>query len=182
MDWYPHYIDDYSADTLGLSLAEDGAYRRLLDWYYKNERPIPGDEKSLAAISRVTLEEWREVSRVTQFFVTRDTKVGHELVHKRCNAVILAQSKKRKDWKSRQERHRKNGIEKHVTREARVSHASRGEESSKMLSVKKGSSREVKQDTQGVVVSTVARLAGETDFPTLPAFLDRRNSIKQVAK
>jgi uncharacterized protein YdaU (DUF1376 family) len=138
VEWYPHYLSDYAADTMGLSLAEDGAYRRLIDWYYLNERPLPADDQSLAAICRVSLAEWEAVSRVRNFFVTRD-KNGTEkkvLNHKRIDATILSQSNKRRDWKARKEKHRKNGVLEPISRASRVTPMSvslleerRGEES-----------------------------------------------------
>lgn len=71
MDWYPHHIDDYDADTLHLTPAEDGIYSRLLRWYYKHERPLPDDDVALAAISRIGLEEWRAVApKIRALFVT----------------------------------------------------------------------------------------------------------------
>ena len=131
MDWYPHHIDDYDADTLRLTLAEDGAYSRLLRWYYKHERPLPDDEVALAAICRIGIDEWRVLDpKIRRFFVTRDTRVSHEsvLFHKRCDEVIVTQNKKRKDGKKRQEKFRKNNALEDVTRDNRVGNASRGEE------------------------------------------------------
>lgn len=135
MDWYPHHIDDYDADTLHLTLAEDGAYSRLLRWYYKNERTLPNDDQALAAICRIGLDEWLPISaKIKALFVTRDTRSGDAsshpamLRHKRCDATILAQNKKRKDWRARQERLRKNGILQDVTRDTLESNAARGEE------------------------------------------------------
>lgn len=134
MDWYPHHIDDYDADTLHLTLAEDGAYSRLIRWYYKHERTLPNDDQALAAICRIGLEEWRGMAdKIKALFVTRDTRsanasVPSVLAHKRCDKVIVAQTKKRKDWRTRQEKQRKNGILDDVTRDSGVTHASRGEE------------------------------------------------------
>lgn len=41
MNHYPRHVGDYLKKTLGLSLAQDGAYGRALDWYYSHERPLP---------------------------------------------------------------------------------------------------------------------------------------------
>ena len=62
MDWYPHHISDYDADTLHLTIAEDGAYSRLLRWYYANERPLPNDDQALASICRIGLAEWQAIA------------------------------------------------------------------------------------------------------------------------
>lgn len=37
---------------MGLSMAEDGAYGRLLDWYYANEKPLPAEPDRVFAIAR----------------------------------------------------------------------------------------------------------------------------------
>ena len=43
MHYYQFNIGDYKSHTEHLSEMEDLAYRRLLDWYYLHERPIPND-------------------------------------------------------------------------------------------------------------------------------------------
>lgn len=40
MNHYPKHVGDFIKDTVGLSLAERGAYTALLDQYYASERPI----------------------------------------------------------------------------------------------------------------------------------------------
>lgn len=131
MDWYPHDIADYNNDTLHLSAEQDGIYIRLIRWYYREERPLPDDDAKLAGIAHVTLEKWLEHAAVIRaFFVTRDTTNSHPLVlhHKRCDEVILTQSKRRRDWNKRQKKLRKHNILRDVTRDTSVSNAPRGEE------------------------------------------------------
>ena len=43
MHYYQFNIGDYKSHTEHLSEMEDLAYRRLLDWYYLHETPIPLD-------------------------------------------------------------------------------------------------------------------------------------------
>lgn len=52
MNYYRRYTADYLAKTVGLSMAEDGAYNRLLDWYYANEKPLPAEPDRVFAIAR----------------------------------------------------------------------------------------------------------------------------------
>jgi uncharacterized protein YdaU (DUF1376 family) len=44
VNFYKRFIGDIQAKTGGLTLAEFGAYDRLLDHYYSTEKPIPFDE------------------------------------------------------------------------------------------------------------------------------------------
>lgn len=44
MNFYKRFIGDIQAKTGGLTLAEFGAYDRLLDHYYSTEQPVPADE------------------------------------------------------------------------------------------------------------------------------------------
>jgi uncharacterized protein YdaU (DUF1376 family) len=43
MHYYQFNIGDYSSHTKHLTPIEDICYRRLLDWYYLHEKPIPKD-------------------------------------------------------------------------------------------------------------------------------------------
>lgn len=70
MRHFAHNIGDYAAATRHLSFVEDAAYRRLLDRYYQDERPLPPD---LAACARLvgarSKEEKQAVANVlTEFF------------------------------------------------------------------------------------------------------------------
>ena len=48
MHYYQFNIGDYKSHTEHLSEMEDLTYRRLLDWYYLHETPIPLDENEVA--------------------------------------------------------------------------------------------------------------------------------------
>ena len=48
MHYYQFNIGDYKSHTEHLSEMEDLTYRRLLDWYYLHESPIPLDELEVA--------------------------------------------------------------------------------------------------------------------------------------
>lgn len=48
MHYYSFNIGDYQSHTNHLSELEDLAYRRLLDWYYLHESPIPTDIEETA--------------------------------------------------------------------------------------------------------------------------------------
>ena len=90
MDWYPWYSALYEADTLHLTPAQDGIYRRLIDWYMSKRRPLPGNDQALAAIARIGLQEWLEVAKVIRAFFKPKGGVLHQ---KRCDIELDRQDK-----------------------------------------------------------------------------------------
>lgn len=70
MNYYPRYPAHYVAKTMHLTMEQDGAYTRLLDWCYMNERPIP--HASRYAIARaMTASERKAVDAVIGEFFSR---------------------------------------------------------------------------------------------------------------
>lgn len=82
MHFYPFHIGDYRAATAHLSDAEDLAYRRLLDMYYDNEKPIPLDTSSFLRRLRSPLKETEAV--LCEFFIKTDAG----WIHKRADQEI----------------------------------------------------------------------------------------------
>ncbi len=88
MDWYPFFVTEWRRDTYHLSAAAKGIYRELIDEYMLAGGPLPDNDLSLAAIARVSAQEWGEHrDAVRAFFKARDGK----LVHKRCEQELNAQ-------------------------------------------------------------------------------------------
>lgn len=88
LDWYPFFAVDYRRDTYHLSLAEDGAYRRLIDEYMMTREALPNDNVALARILGIPTTEWEELApRIRPFFKSRNDK----LIHKRCEQELRAQ-------------------------------------------------------------------------------------------
>lgn len=82
MHHYPFHPGDYMLDTAHLTLEEDATYRRLLDFYYTSEKPIPLETESVSRRLRVGSEL---VARVlSEFFEKRETGWHHT----RCDAEI----------------------------------------------------------------------------------------------
>ena len=70
MNFYPRYPAHYVAKTLHLTMEQDGAYSRLLDWCYMNERPVPHAQRY--AIARASKpSEKRAVDAVLSEFFSR---------------------------------------------------------------------------------------------------------------
>lgn len=71
MNYYPRYPAHYMAKTLHLTMEQDGAYTRLMDWCYANERPVPHATRH--AIARATkASERAAVDAVLAEFFTQD--------------------------------------------------------------------------------------------------------------
>ena len=78
--WYPQYIDDYSRATSGLSLLEHGAYRVLLDEYYRTRQPLDANAERLHRICRaISPEEKAAVDYVIgRYFELRAGQWHHQ--------------------------------------------------------------------------------------------------------
>lgn len=93
MNQYPRYPGDYLKKTLGLSMLEDGAYTRLLDAYYAEERGIE-HERRYAIARAMTDDEKKAVDYILgRYFKLIDGSYEHdkaqeviEAVHKRVAA------------------------------------------------------------------------------------------------
>ena len=88
MDWYPWFPLAFRRKTYHLSLAADGAYRRLIDEYMLNRKALPDNDRALARILGISPEEWMEVAaEVRPFFEVS----GPNLFHRRCDQELRAQ-------------------------------------------------------------------------------------------
>ena len=48
MHYYQFHIGDWALHTSHLTLEEEAVYRRILDFYYDTETPIPEDTSAVA--------------------------------------------------------------------------------------------------------------------------------------
>lgn len=86
VNYYEHHLGDYLKDTLGLSMLQEGAYRRLLDAYYSREQGIPKGEAYLIARA-VSRPEKAAVDKVlADFFKLR----GGLWIKERCEQEIAS--------------------------------------------------------------------------------------------
>ncbi|GEM_PF-1266597 len=92
MNFYPRYPAHYLVKTAHLTMEQDGAYGRLIDWYYGNERAIPHAQRYI--IARATkASEKRAVDFVLNEFFSHTECEGKngsssEWVNERCEAEI----------------------------------------------------------------------------------------------
>lgn len=82
MHHYPFHPGDYLMATVHLDPMQDLAYRRLLDLYYSEEKPIPSDNPQVSR--RVRLDESTVAEVLQEFFY--ETPEGWR--HRRCDAEI----------------------------------------------------------------------------------------------
>lgn len=100
MNYYEHHMGDYLKATAHLSALEDCFYRRALDWYYSNERPLPDEVSQVARLLRAQgAQERKAVESVLSEFFTLSTDGWH---NKRADAEII-------DLYIRLEKNRENG-------------------------------------------------------------------------
>jgi uncharacterized protein YdaU (DUF1376 family) len=127
--WYPWYPLKFRRDTQHLGLAEDGAYRRLIDEYMTTGEPLPDNDLALARIVGVGKDEWLTVApAVRPFFEASNGK----LVHSRCHKELMQQACLKHGysirghagadarWKDHREKKRQD---KHLMLQASVKHA-----------------------------------------------------------
>lgn len=87
MKWYKRYPSDFGGKTRHLSLAEVGAYNRLLDHYYTHEEPLSNERRELYRICQaITAKERRAVDRVAEEFFSENG--SGEIHNKRADEEI----------------------------------------------------------------------------------------------
>lgn len=92
MNYYKRHLGDYARDTAHLSMAEDGAYNRLLDFYYAAERPLPLERAEIYRRVRARgKQDQAAVDAVLADFFNLKDDGWH---HKRCDEEIAAMMEK----------------------------------------------------------------------------------------
>jgi uncharacterized protein YdaU (DUF1376 family) len=80
--WMPLYVAEWDLSTGHLTNEQDGAYGRLVRWYWREGGPPSDDDEELASIVRVDVKTWRKSLRpkLAKFFDIRDGKWWHSRV------------------------------------------------------------------------------------------------------
>lgn len=104
--WYSHYIADYDQDTVDLTLLQHGAYRRLMDHYYRLGGPLPANASVLHRVCSASTKAEREAVNycLSRFFavtngffvqrrIERELKKMADISQKRAKAAMQMHSK-----------------------------------------------------------------------------------------
>lgn len=100
MHYYQFHVSDYLHDTAHLSIEEDLAFRRLLDLYYTQEKPIPNKTREVSRRIRMSKHE-NAVQTVLEEFFMYDME-NDQWFHARCDKTIA-------DYQAKAERNRAVG-------------------------------------------------------------------------
>lgn len=90
--YYAFYPIIMKTDTQHLSLAEDGAYRRLIDEYMTTRQPIPANDRSISRILGCGLDEWLSVKENVISYFKLENPPGNPLGfyrHSFCDRELL---------------------------------------------------------------------------------------------
>jgi uncharacterized protein YdaU (DUF1376 family) len=90
MYFYKFNISDYLSHTSHLDELEDLAYRRMLDWYYLHEKPLPKSVDEIAKNIRMRTH-CESIANVLREFFT-ETKNGYE--NNRATSEIISYNEK----------------------------------------------------------------------------------------
>jgi hypothetical protein len=81
--WMPLYIGDYLSLTMDMTTEEHGALLLLIMAFHQTGS-LPADERSLAAVARVTIRKWRSRvgGQVMRFFPISGSAVACPLIER----------------------------------------------------------------------------------------------------
>ncbi len=91
MHYYQFNISDYKSHTEHLEPLEDLAYRRMLDWCYLHEKPLPKNKDEIARMIRMRSHSDCIAVVLREFFTKIDSG---EFIHKRVFLEITKANEK----------------------------------------------------------------------------------------
>jgi len=77
VNYYPFHLGDYASHTAHLSPMEDLAYRRMLDLYYRTEKPLPSSCEDISRLIRLTDNAATVRDVLNEFFMPCDDGWHH---------------------------------------------------------------------------------------------------------
>ncbi len=114
--WMPLYVGDYLGSTSHLSTEEHGAYLLLLMHYWKTGKPFSDDDRKLANITRLSLDDWLNIKpTICEFFVIDNGKWSQQRLERDRRRAIhnrrVASEKGRKGSTARWDKKDSHAIE-----------------------------------------------------------------------
>ena len=82
MHYYQFNIGDYQSHTSHLSETEDLVYRRILDWCYLHEKPLPANLEEISRLIRMRTHSESIAIVLREFFVNENEGWFSERVNK----------------------------------------------------------------------------------------------------
>lgn len=80
LNYYLHHLGDHTKATAHISMAEEGAYRRLLDFYYAEGEPIAAEKAHKVARARTRSEHDAVDAVLNEYFSLRNGCWQHKRV------------------------------------------------------------------------------------------------------
>jgi uncharacterized protein YdaU (DUF1376 family) len=120
LHYYLFNIGDYQSHTGHLDEIEDLAYRRMLDWCYLHEKPLPSNIDEIARLVRMRSHTKSIANVVREFFALTESGYWSERVGREI-AIVNAKSEKAKAsanarWKEKHSKNNGSGIDANAMR------------------------------------------------------------------
>ena len=106
MHYYQFNIGDYASHTQHLDPLEDIAYRRMLDWIYVNEKPLPDNVQQIAKYIRMRDECDRITDVLHEYFALNEYGYTQRRVEKEIAVYKDKSSKAKMAVEARWAKHR----------------------------------------------------------------------------
>lgn len=104
MHYYKFNIGDYASHTQHLDEIEDLAYRRMLDWLYLNEMPLPSKAEEIARLIRMRTHCERIADVLREFFTLTEEGYINERVSRELAGYQEKSEKAKKSAQARWEK------------------------------------------------------------------------------
>jgi uncharacterized protein YdaU (DUF1376 family) len=116
--YYSFRINDHAAETGHLSLLEDAIYRRLIDLYFRTEKPLQDDVSELARVIRARGHENEIASILKEFFSLKKAGWFHVACDEQLGSFKAKSDKARHSAEQRWSKTDANAMRPHSERNA----------------------------------------------------------------
>lgn len=101
MHYYKFNIGDYASHTQHLDPIEDIAYRRMIDWLYLNEIPLPKDKDEIGRLIRMRTHSDCIANVLREFFEAHEDGYRQPRIERELQTYAEKSEKARKSAKAR---------------------------------------------------------------------------------